>query len=319
MDRRALGTYLLRRVALLALMLVVFSFLIFSLMHLAPGSPEQALLGSTATPERIAALRAEYGLDDPFIVQYLRWAGKAVQLDFGQSYLSSSPVISLIGQRAGLTVLLGSIAFVLTMGVGVTLGVLAAVRRGSTVDRAVVGSAAVAVSAPSFATGILLIYVFAVVLGIFPALGGGRGFVDRLWHLVLPAVTLALAGVALVVRYTRAAMVEALGQDYVQFARAGGLPERRVIVAHGLRNALIPVVTSASIILAFVLTNAIIVEVTFNLPGIGSLLIDAVRNKDLPLVQGVVLCIALVIFAINLVTDLIYAAVDPRIRLGAVT
>lgn len=315
-----MALYFVRRLLVLVLLLFVFSFLIFSLVYLAPGSPEQALLGPNSTsPERIAALREEYGLDDPFLVQYGNWLIKAVQFDFGRSFTSSQPVSTAIADRVGLTLLLGLIAFVLTMVVGITLGIIAAVKRQKAADRTIIAGSIVGVSSPSFATGILLIYVFAVLLGLFPALGGGDDLPDMLWHLTLPAITLALAGTALVVRYTRVAMIDALKQDYVQFARAGGLPMRRILLAYGLRNALIPVITSANVILAFVLANAVIVEVTFNLPGIGALLIDAVSNKDVPLVQGVMLCIAATIFTINLLTDIAYAAIDPRVRLGAVT
>ena len=165
-----------------------------------------------------------------------------------------------------------------------------------------------------FATGIFLLYVFAVVLGWFPAFGQGEGFTDRLWHFALPALALALTAMALVVKLTRAAMINALDQDYVAFARARGLPKRRVIFAYAFRNSLLPVVTSAGVILGFMLTGAVIVEVTFALPGIGSLLVDSVTFKDVPMVQGVAMVIAVVIILVNLLTDILYVLIDPRVR-----
>jgi peptide/nickel transport system permease protein len=297
--------------------LLILSFLVFALSYLAPGSPEQMLLGERpSTPETIAAIREQYNLNDPFIVQYGKWLEDAVRLDFGNSIRTNEPVLSGIRDRAGLTFFLGGYAFVIAMGLGVPLGVLAAIKRQSTVDRGVVGLSVVGVSAPAFATGIFLLYVFAVVLGWFPVFGQGSGFADRVWHLTLPAVALALTGMALVLRLTRAGMMGALEQDYVAFARARGLPAREVIVSYAFRNALVPVVTAGGLILGIMLTGAVLVEVTFALPGLGSLLVTSVSFGDVPMVQGLAMLTAIVIVLVNLLTDILYLFVDPRIRYG---
>jgi peptide/nickel transport system permease protein len=180
----------------------------------------------------------------------------------------------------------------------------------------VVGLSVVGVSAPAFATGIFLLYVFAVVLGWFPVFGQGSGFADRVWHLTLPAIALALTGMALVLRLTRAGMIGALEQDYVAFARARGLPAREVIVSYAFRNALVPVVTAGGLILGIMLTGAVLVEVTFALPGLGSLLVTSVSFGDVPMVQGLAMLTAIVIVLVNLLTDVLYLFVDPRIRYG---
>jgi peptide/nickel transport system permease protein len=218
----------------------------------------------------------------------------------------------------GVTLYLGIFGFVIAMLLGVSLGILAAVRKRTVVDRSVVGLGVIGVSAPAFATGILLLYVFAVVLGWFPSFGQGEGFADKLWHFALPAFALALTAMALVLKLTRAAMITALDQDYVAFARARGLPARRVLGAYALRNALVPVVTAAGLILGYMLTGAVLVEVTFALPGVGSLLVESVTFKDVPMVQGVAMVVAFVIILVNLLTDVLYLFIDPRIRFGSV-
>jgi peptide/nickel transport system permease protein len=187
-------------------------------------------------------------------------------------------------------------------------------RRGGSLDRAIVGLSIVGISAPAFVVGVALLYIFAIVLPWFPAFGPGDGFFDELWHLTLPAIALALGGAAFLVKHTRAALINVLDQDYLSFARARGLSRRRVLFVYALRNALIPIVTVSALVLAGVITGALLVEVTFSLPGIGSLLVNAVSTKDLPMVQGVTMTIAIVILLANLVADLVYVAVDPRIR-----
>jgi peptide/nickel transport system permease protein len=309
--------FVLRRLAALVVLLLILSLLVFALSYLAPGSPEQMLLGERpSTPETIAAIREQYNLNDPFIVQYGKWLENAVRLNFGNSIRTNEPVLSGIRDRAGLTFFLGGYAFLIAMGLGVPLGVLAAIKKQSTVDRGVVGLSVVGVSAPAFATGIFLLYVFAVVLGWFPVFGQGSGFADRVWHLTLPAIALALTGMALVLRLTRAGMIGALEQDYVAFARARGLPAREVIVSYAFRNALVPVVTAGGLILGIMLTGAVLVEVTFALPGLGSLLVTSVSFGDVPMVQGLAMLTAIVIVLVNLLTDVLYLFVDPRIRYG---
>ena len=217
-----------------------------------------------------------------------------------------------------ITLVLGLYGFILAMLSGVGLGVLAAVKRRTALDRGVGGLSVVAASAPAFATGLVLLYFFAIFLGWFPVYGQGSGFTDRVWHLALPAVALALTAMALVFKLTRTAMINALEQDYIAFARARGVPQTEIITKYALRNALIPVVTAAGLILGYMLTGAVLVEVTFALPGIGSLLVDSVSYKDVPVVQGIAMILATVIVLVNLATDLLYLAIDPRVRFGSV-
>lgn len=315
MTLRPLGLFVARRLAALILLLVLLSFGIFSLLYIAPGDIVQSLLGTRqASPELIAQLRAQYHLDDPFLTQYWLWLKGAVHLDLGHSTVTGLPVTSSIRQHYGVTLFLGLFAFAITTIVGVSLGVAAAVRKRGLVDRGIVGVSVIGVSMPAFVTGIVLLYLLAVRVPWFPAYGPGAGFRDRLVHLTLPAVALALTQTALVLKLTRASMIEALDQDYVAFARARGLPLRNVLATYAFRNALIPVVTASAMILAFLLTGAVLVEVTFALPGLGSLLVTAVEQKDVTMVQGLALVVAATVMVANLVTDLLYLFLDPRIR-----
>ncbi|NUR78099.1 MAG: ABC transporter permease [Thermoleophilia bacterium] len=306
---------MLRRLVGLAAVLVIVSFLVFSLLYIAPGSPEQVILGNAKTidPVTLRAVRKEYHLDGPFLVRYLDWSRAALRLDFGRSIRTSEPVRQGIEQRLGLTAELAGLAFLITLAVGVPLGMLAAVRRAQLVDRSVVFFSIVGLSAPAFATGILLLYVFAVRLSWFPAFGQGAGLADRLHHLVLPAVALALTATGLVVKITRAAFAEELQKDYVVFARARGIRPRRVLVGFVLRNAATPIVTAAGLILAYMLAGSVLVEVTFALPGIGALLVDSVSAQDIPMVQGLAMLAAAVVVLVNLAVDLLYPVIDPRV------
>jgi peptide/nickel transport system permease protein len=310
--------FVLRRLAGLVVVVVLVSFLVFSLLYVAPGSPEQLLLGNSKTidPATIRAVREQYHLNGPFLERYLHWAADAVQLDFGTSIRTSEPVAHGIAQRLSLTSQLAGLAFIATLLLGIPLGVLAAVRRTKLVDRGVVFFSIVGLSAPAFASGVLLLYVFAVRLPWFPAFGQGEGFADRLKHLVLPAAALALTATGLVVKITRAAFVTELEKDYVTFARARGIPPRRVLFGFVLRNAATPIVTAAGLILAYMLAGSVLVEVTFALPGIGALLVDSVTSQDIPMVQGLAMLIAALVVVVNLVVDLVYPLIDPRIVFG---
>ena len=299
------------------LLLLVISFGIFSLLYLAPGDIVQSLLGARqSSPELIAQLRSQYHLDDPFLTQYWIWLQNALHGDLGHSTVTGLPVTQAIKDHAGVTVFLGLYAFVITTFFGVSLGVAAAVRKRSAADRGIVGFSVIAVSMPAFVTGIVLLYLLAVRVSWFPAFGPGEGFQDRLVHLTLPAVALALTQAALVLKLTRASMIEALDQDYVAFARPRGLATWRVLWTYAFRNALIPVVTASALILAYLLTGAVLVEVTFALPGLGSLLVDSVNQKDVTTVQGLALVVAATVMLANLLTDVLYMFLDPRIRLG---
>jgi peptide/nickel transport system permease protein len=308
---------LARRLLTLVPLLLILSLAVFALLQLVPGGPERALLsGRPATPEVLASIRARYGLDDPLHVQYLNWLAGVLRLDFGRSILTSQLVTDAILSRAGLTVLLGLYAFLITVLIGLPLGIVAALRRNGTTDRTITGLSVVGVSAPAFATGILLIYVFAVVLRLMPSFGPGRGLPDQIVHLTLPAIALAFGSLALLVKVTRSAMAEELDKDYVAFARARGLRSRKVVLQYGLRNALVPVMTAAGIVFIHMITGAVLVEVTFALPGLGTLLVDSVQAVDIPIVQGLVIVIAVFIVIVHLGIDVLYGVIDPRIRFG---
>jgi peptide/nickel transport system permease protein len=239
-----------------------------------------------------------------------------VQLNFGTSTQTGLSVTSEIAARLPLSLFLGVYSFILTMVFGVGLGVASALRRGSIVDRGLTGAVMLGLSTPPFFAGVVLLYVFAIRVHWFPAYGVGSGFLDELWHLTLPAVALAVTTVAYVVRHTRAAMIGTLDQEYVVFARARGLSSRRVLYSYLIRNALIPVITISGVILSSLNVGVVLVEVAFSLPGLGSLLVTAATAKDIPTLQGVVLLFAVVIVVANLLADVIYMIVDPRIRVG---
>lgn len=315
-----LAVFVLRRLGAGLLLVLTLSFLVFCLLSLSPGTPLQALLGTrTASPELIQSLTVRYHLDDPFLLRYWQWLLDAVRLDFGQSISvqTDTPVGQMVAERAGLTVQLGAYALVLILFVGVPLGVLAGIRRGHRADRAISAGATVALSAPAFVFGIVLLYVFGVALRWFPIYGTGTGFAERIAHLTLPAVTLATVLSGIIIRQTRAAMLKAMSQDYITFARLRGLAPARVLVRYALRNAALPVVTSLGLVLIAALTATVFVEQVYSLPGLGSLLLAAVTNNDVPVVQGVVLLLGTAVTLINLAVDLLGLALDPRTRFAA--
>ena len=319
MQGRGLVHFILRRLAVALPLLLIISFGVFALIHVAPGDPARALLGSRPSdPATLAAIREQYHLNDPFFVQYGIWLWHALQGDFGRSIQGGQLVMSAIRQRLGVTIYLGLVSAILVLGLGILLGMIAAFRRGSRLDRAVVMVGVLGISSPAFVTGIFLLYLFGVVLGWFPTFGAGRGFLDRFWHLTMPSFALALSVMAITVKITRASMIEELDKDYVTFARARGLSVARITLAYVLRNALIPVVTAAGLIIVGLVANAIYVEVTFALPGIGSLTDDAVQKRDIPMIQGTTVLLSAFIVLLNLLIDVIYTLIDPRIRFGRV-
>lgn len=317
MGKSGILLYIGRRLVALAILLVVLSFIIFSLTYLTPGDPATALLGpNLATPASVAAIKEQYHLNDPFFTQYWYWVKGAVHLNFGNSLQTSLPVAQQIVKRLPISLFLAIYAYVLTFAFGVIPGMAAAVRRGTGVDRFTVGSSIIALSTPAFVSGLFGLYLFSVVMPVFPVAGSGTWFVDELWHMTLPAIALALSIVAVLVRLTRSAMIGVLDQDYITFARARGLGGRRVMVKYALRNALIPIATVSGPLFAALIVGAVIIESTFSIPGVGSLLLQAIEFKDLPMVQGLSLVFAAIIILMNLVSDIAYFAIDPRIRLG---
>jgi peptide/nickel transport system permease protein len=313
-----MAIFIARRVATACALLLAISFIVFGLLTLAPGSPEAALLGHRPRdPAVVAHIRQSYHLDRSFIVQYGYWLGDAAHLRFGRSIVTSQPVESLIANRAPVSIFLGLYAFTGTMIVGVLAGVFAALKNKSFIGRGISAAAFVGMCVPSFAIAVLLLYVFAVTFAWFPPFGAGAGFTDRMWHLTLPAVAVIIGSAAYVVQFTRTGMVTSLGADYVAFARARGLSRRRVLFGHALRNALIPIVTTGGATLSFLLIGAVMVETAFALPGLGTLLAESIKSKDIPVVQGLTLLMSSVVIGGNLLTDIAYLMIDPRIRYGA--
>jgi peptide/nickel transport system permease protein len=311
-----LAAFVARRLAAIVVLLALISLGVFALLYIAPGNVVQALLGARqSNPELIRQLRHEYHLDDPFLTQYWIWLkGVLTHFDFGRSSQTGLPVTTSIAQRFGVTMFLAVYAFLISTTAGVSLGIASAIRKRSVIDRVSVAGSVLAASIPAYVTGVVLLYLFTVKVSWFPGYGPGTGFFDRLLHLTLPAITLGLTLAAIVVKLTRASMIETLDQDYVQFARARGVPRHRVLLTYGFRNAVMPVLTASGLVFGTLVTGAVLVEVVFALPGLGQLLVQAVEQKDIPLVQGVALLASAVVLLTNLVTDLLYFVVDPRIR-----
>jgi peptide/nickel transport system permease protein len=311
--------YLARRLLLLVPVLAGVSVIIFMVLHLSPGDPVEIMLGSQATQEDRARLRADLGLDQPLHVQYVRWLGHVARGDLGRSLWMKRPVLAEVLGRFQATLILTGTALGLSTVAGLALGVASATRPNSLLDRVSAMASLFGASMPSFWLGIVLMVVFALWLGWLPASGmyapyGGGGLGDLLSHLLLPAVTLAAASVTIIARLTRATMLEALGQDYIRTARATGVVERAVVLRHGLRNALIPIVTVIGVQAGYLLGGAVLTETVFAWPGVGTLMVQGILARDFPLVQGCVLVVALSFVLINLAVDLLYAWFDPRIR-----
>ncbi|MFN8665186.1 MAG: nickel ABC transporter permease [Thermomicrobiales bacterium] len=310
-----MGSFLIRRLLYLAPLWVGISLIAFILASLAPGDPArmsaQELAGRPPTPEEVAAERERLGLSAPFPVRYVHWLGNAVQGDFGFSYRSGEPVTAALLQRLPSTLQLAAAATLLAVALALPLGVLGAIRRNSPADHLTRAVAMAGASMPSYWLAYLLILVFAVRLHWLPVSGRGG------WqHLVLPAVALGLGSAAVLMRLTRAELLETLNQDYVQTGRAKGLSESRVVTGHALRNALIPVVTMTGIQFGTLLGGAAIVETVFAWPGIGKFLVDSISARDYPVIQGFVIVAGTTFLLINLAVDVAYAWLDPRIRLA---
>ena len=305
-------TWILRRILAVVPVLFGVTLAVFSMLFLVPGDPVKMMLAEFVTnPDQVAQMRAQLHLDEPIPKQYGRFVTNAVRGDLGTSIRSRRPVTIEIGENLGSTAQLALAAMVVAIGLGIPLGLLAALSRNSWLDVASMGTALLGVSMPSFWHGLLLIFVFSLHLAWFPATGGGD-----LQHLILPAITLGMIAAAIIARLTRSSMLEVLGQDYVRTARAKGLGGFAVVVRHALKNALIPIITIFGLQFGNLLAGAVIVETVFSRPGLGRLIVGGILNKDFPLVQGVVLFVATIYVVINVLVDVAYAYADPRIRLG---
>jgi peptide/nickel transport system permease protein len=306
---------LLRRLLQLVPVLFLASVAIFAIVRLSPSDPAILLAGGRqSSPATLEAIRAKYRLRDPLPRQYLAWAAGALRGDLGESFRLKQSVSSMIAARLPVTLQLILMSMVLSLAAAIPLGVIAAANRGRALDRLITAFALASLSSPVFLTGIVGVLVFAYTLGWLPALGSGSGFVQNLRYLLLPSIALALNMLALSLRVTRNGMIEALGSNYVQTAIAKGLPRRTVLLKHALRNALIPLSTVTGLQIGFLLTGTVLVEYTFGIGGIGSLLVNGIQSSDYPVIQGATLFIVAAFLLVNLAVDLLYAAIDPRIR-----
>lgn len=309
-----MGPYILRRLLLLIPVLIAISIVSFSLIHLAPGDPALVILRAQGsqriTPEALAQVRLEMGLNDPAPMQYLRWLGRTLQLDLGTSVRTGTPVAELIFSRLPATILLSIASFLLAAIIALPVGIMSAIKQYSLIDHAGRLFAFLGASLPSFWLALLFILLFAVKLGWLPALGYGSTK-----HLILPALTLSLGIAPTYARLLRANMIEVLNQPYITTARAKGVMERSVIFSHALRNSLIPFVTVLGVSFAHLLGGAVVVETIFAWPGVGKLVVDAILTRDFPIVQAFVLIAAALFVLANLAVDLSYRFLDPRIRL----
>ncbi|MGI5322324.1 ABC transporter permease [Actinomadura nitritigenes] len=305
--------FLLRRLGALALTLFVSSVAVFGSMYLVPGDPAVFLAGSTkATPEQLASLREQFGLNDPLTERYVHWLGGILHGDFGQSLQYRENVSHLLLARAPTTVTLVVYAAILILVGGLALGLVGALRRGL-VDRLILVAISAAVATPVFVVAVLLLAVFAVELGWFPATGAGDGFWGRLWHLTLPSFALALSLTGALARVARASFVDSLGRDHVTVARSRGVPEWRVVRRHVVRNALGPIATIAGLVIAGLIVTTTVVETAFGLNGVGSLLESSVARQDFPVVQALSLLIVSVFLVSNTIVDVLYPFIDPRV------
>lgn len=310
-------SYILRRLAATVPVMLIVAVFVFLMLRLTPGDPAAIIAGDNANAEQIALIRGRLGLDQPILTQFILWIGHLLQGDFGESFFFKKTVAELIVGRIEPTLALSICTIVIAVSVAVPLGVLAAYRQGSWVDRIVMGFSVLGFSVPVFVIGYALIYVFAIQLNWVPVQGYQsitQGFWGFLQRMILPSVTLSVIYIALIARMTRASVVEVLGEDYIRTARAKGQAERTVLFRHALRNAAVPIITVIGLGIALLIGGVVVTESVFTIPGIGRLTVDAVLARDYPTIQAVILLFSLVYVLINLGVDLAYTAFDPRIR-----
>lgn len=302
--------YILRRLVMLIPVMLGVSFIVFTLMHFTPGDPARIMLGESAPKEDVQKLREEMGLDDPFLVQYGRYIKNAVvHQDIGRSYVTKRPVTSEIMDRFPATLKLAAAGVIVAVVLGIPTGIISATRQYSIFDSVSMVAALLGVSMPNFWQGLMMILLFSVQLKWFPS----SGFTS-LKHMVLPALTIGTSSAAIITRMTRSSMLEVVRQDYIRTARAKGQVESVVINSHALKNALIPIITVIGLQFGGLLGGAVLTESIFSIPGVGRLMVDSIKSRDFPVVQGGVLFIAITFSVINLLVDILYAYVDPRIK-----
>jgi peptide/nickel transport system permease protein len=312
-------SYALHRTAAAAATLAAASVIIFFFIHFIPGDPLYVLLGDSATPDQVDALRSKFGLDQPIVVQYLRWLANVAGGDFGTSIFFRAPVLHVIRDGAETSILLASITMIWITLIGVPIGVIAAMRHGSWLDQGLSGVAMLLASIPTFWVGLYLILVFAAWLGWLPSSGYPsifeQGGLANLRYLLLPSLTLAAPNAALILRLTRASMLDVAREDYVRTARAKGIRPARVVFRHILRNALLAVVSAFGFTFAALISEAVVTETVFALPGIGQLVVQSILRRDYPVIQGIILVTVVLYLSVNLLVDLSYRFLDPRVEL----
>jgi peptide/nickel transport system permease protein len=309
--------YLTRRVLASVPVMGVVALFVFLLLRLTPGDPAAIIAGDTATPEQLERIRTSLGLNEPLTTQFITWIGKILHGDLGVSLISNVPVLNMIGQRLEPTISIALTTMILAIVVAVPLGVIAAWKQGTWIDRFVMGLSVLGFSVPVFVVGYVLVQIFAIELHWLPVQGFRsitKGFGPFFERALLPTLALSFIYVALIARMTRASMLDVLGEDYVRTARAKGLPERSVLMKHALRNAAVPVITVIGTGFGLLISGVVVTESVFNLPGIGRLTVDAVLARDYPVIQGVILLTSGLYVAINLLIDIAYTFLDPRIR-----
>jgi peptide/nickel transport system permease protein len=309
--------YVLRRILATIPVLAIVALVVFSILHIAPGDPAGVIAGDQATEEQVQAIRTKLRLDLPFHEQFTLWLTNALQGDLGISIFSNRPVAALVLQRIEPTIALAILTTIIAITLAVPIGVLAAWRAGTAVDRGVMGFAVLGFSFPVFVIGYVLIYIFAIKLKLLP-IQGYRPLADGFWpflrHLILPSVALGLSFMALIARITRTSVLEVLSQDHIRTARAKGLPSRQLLFSHALPNAAVPIVTIIGVGVALLLGGVVVTESVFAIPGVGRLVVDAILQRDYPVIQGVLLIFSATYVIVNLIIDLLYVAIDPRIR-----
>jgi peptide/nickel transport system permease protein len=312
--------YIVRRLVMLVPVLLIVGIVVFALVHLTPGDPAAVILGQSATPEQIEQLRDQLGLNEPLIKQFFHWFGGVLQLDFGQSLFIGESVTKALRDRAQPTILLTVYALAIEILIGVPTGVIAAVRRNSLLDRALMLMSISGAAIPTFFLGILLILLFAVVLRWLPS-GGFVEITDNPWEhfkrMAMPAFALGFSAAGLLARLVRSSMLDVLREDYVRTALAKGVPYRAVVVRHALRNALIPAVTVIGQSMGALLGGAVVTETVFTIPGMGRLVVQSIARRDYPVIQGAVMIIAATYVLVNLLVDILYVYIDPRVRYGS--
>ena len=309
--------YSLKRLLATIPVMAVVAVLVFALLRLTPGDPAAIIAGSSATTQDVEGIRMKLGLDQPLVAQFLVWIGNMARGDFGESFYFKKQVAELVGDRIEPTLMLALTTMALSIAIAVPLGVVAAYRQGTWVDRVVMGFSVLGFSVPVFVIGYALIYVFAIELNWLPV-QGYQPLREGLWgcleRLVLPSVTLSVIYIALIARITRTSVLEVLGEDYIRTARAKGLTDVVVLMRHALRNAAVPIVTVIGIGIALLIGGVVVTESVFSIPGLGRLTVDAVLARDYPTIQAVILLFSFVYVLVNLVVDLLYTVLDPRIR-----